>query len=205
MTIYTSTSNNDILTGTADDDTYVIHHTGVTISDSAGIDTVETSLSQYTLPGQMFPAPMFPSAIENLTFIGAGDFTGTGNGLDNIITGGSGNDTLEGGMGADRLIGAEGDDRLIANSTALPPGDDGSDTLEGGVGNDTYVVSGNDQIVESPGAGIDTVELTSVYVDPAPPPIPGSPLAFARYELGENLENLTLTGLPYSGCGTRRQ
>ena len=43
--------------------------------------------------------------MENLTFIGVGNFTGTGNGLANVITGGAGNDTLNGGAGADTMIG----------------------------------------------------------------------------------------------------
>ncbi|WP_295475598.1 calcium-binding protein, partial [uncultured Pseudomonas sp.] len=40
----------------------------------------------------------------------AGNFTGYGNGLDNVITGGSGNDTLYGGAGADQFIGGAGYD-----------------------------------------------------------------------------------------------
>ncbi|CDZ65072.1 Hypothetical protein, partial CDS, partial [Neorhizobium galegae bv. orientalis] len=41
--------------------------------------------------------------IENLTSTGIGNFTGTGNGVANTITGGAGNDTLNGGAGADTL------------------------------------------------------------------------------------------------------
>ncbi|MHA3738381.1 calcium-binding protein, partial [Pseudomonas sp. Eth.TT006] len=48
--------------------------------------------------------------IERLTFIGTGAHTGYGNDLDNIITGGSGNDTLYGGAGADQFIGGAGYD-----------------------------------------------------------------------------------------------
>jgi hypothetical protein len=50
------------------------------------------------------------------------------------------------------------------------------DTLEGGTGNDTYVLSRNDVVVEGLNAGIDTVK------------------ASMNYKLGDNLENLTLTG-----------
>jgi Ca2+-binding RTX toxin-like protein len=71
--------------------------------------------------------------VENLTYTGATTFTGTGNSLNNEITGGIGNDTLDGGAGAD--------------------------TLDGGLGNDTYVVDDSgDVIVENSGAGIDTVK-----------------------------------------------
>ena len=48
--------------------------------------------------------------VENLTFIGAGNFTGTGNALANAITGGAGNDTLNGLAGADTLAGGGGND-----------------------------------------------------------------------------------------------
>ncbi len=41
--------------------------------------------------------------VEDLTFTGSGDFTGTGNAPANTITGGAGNDTLNGGTGADML------------------------------------------------------------------------------------------------------
>ncbi|MGC5700851.1 calcium-binding protein [Pseudomonas sp. NFXW11] len=50
--------------------------------------------------------------IERLTFIGNGAFTGWGNDLDNIITGGSGNDTLYGGAGADQFFGGAGYDTV---------------------------------------------------------------------------------------------
>ena len=54
--------------------------------------------------------------VENLTFIGAGNFTGTGNALANMITGGAGNDTLNGGAGADTLIGGAGNDTYIVDN-----------------------------------------------------------------------------------------
>ena len=65
-----------------------------------GVDTVETTLGAY----------MLRDHFENLTFTGAGDFTGTGNALANTITGGAGADVLRGGGGDDALIGGDGDD-----------------------------------------------------------------------------------------------
>src|SRR5262249_31990416 len=73
-----------------------------------------------------------PAQVENLVFIGTGNFIGAGNGLDNTITGGSGSDTLTGAGGADTLNGGAG-----------------NDTLSGGTGNDTFVFR--------PGFGSDTV------------------------------------------------
>ena len=75
------------------------------------MNTVNTTLLSYTLAGNL----------ENLTFIGSGDFTGTGNVSDNVITGGAGNDTLSGGAGNDTLIGGVG-----------------NDTMTGGAGNDVF-------------------------------------------------------------------
>ncbi|WP_122874929.1 calcium-binding protein [Pseudomonas viridiflava] len=48
--------------------------------------------------------------VERLTYVGTGAFTGYGNDIDNVITGGSGNDTLYGGAGADQFIGGAGSD-----------------------------------------------------------------------------------------------
>ena len=118
----------DTLIGGAGNDTYIIDHVGeVVVEDVAsGLDLVRTSLSSHTLSAN----------VENLTYTGAGDFAGTGNGLVNVITGGAGNDTLDGGAGGDRLV--------------------------GGAGNDTYVIdSAADAIVEAVGGGYDT-QVTSL-------------------------------------------
>src|SRR5205085_6952052 len=58
----------------------------------------------------------------NLTFIGVGNFAGTGNNAANVITGGSGNDALSALLGNDTLIGGAG-----------------NDTMSGGLGNDVFV------------------------------------------------------------------
>lgn len=114
----------DTLIGGTGDDTYVVDNVGDTVSENPGegTDTVKTVLTSYTLPG----------AVENLVYTGAWAFAGTGNGLDNRITGGVGADTLNGGVGADTMI--------------------------GGAGNDTYIVDdAGDVVSENPGGGTDTV------------------------------------------------
>ena len=73
-----------------------------------GIDTVKTSLLAYTLADD----------VENLVFIGGGNFTGTGSAAANSITGGSGADTLYGGGGNDKLFGLGGADDLYGGSGA---------------------------------------------------------------------------------------
>lgn len=117
-------SGDDTLTGGAGNDTYVVDSTGDILTELAkgGTDTVQTTLNSFTLAAA--------SNLENLKFVGTGDFTGTGNELANVIEGGSGNDTLDGGLKGD--------------------------TLKGGAGNDTYIVDKGDKIVEADAAGLDT-------------------------------------------------
>ena len=66
-----------------------------------GIDAVLASLS-WTLGANL----------ENLFLTGSGNLDGTGNGLDNQLTGTSGKNILIGGEGNDTLIGGDGDDTL---------------------------------------------------------------------------------------------
>lgn len=120
----------DSMAGGAGDDTYVVDNTSdvVTENPNAGTDTVLTTTASYTLGDN----------VENLTYTGASNFTGKGNALANVITGGVGADTLTGGT-----------------NTA------GVDTLIGGLGSDTYVTSNvGDVIVETAGGGTDTVKTT---------------------------------------------
>ncbi|WP_139831864.1 MULTISPECIES: calcium-binding protein [unclassified Pseudomonas] len=99
------------LEGGAGDDVYYIN--GTNVSDviekvDGGIDEVRTGFGQQSLRDN----------VEILTYIGTGAFTGYGNALDNIITGGVGNDTFYGGAGADRFIGGAGFDTVgYADST----------------------------------------------------------------------------------------
>ena len=89
--------------------------------------------------------------------------------LDAILFGGTGNDTLTGGARNDALFGADGNDTLNGGA--------GFNYLSGGTGNDAYIVSApTNTLVEAPGGGTDTV-LSSVV-----------------WSLGDNFENLTLTG-----------
>ncbi|KQW31884.1 hypothetical protein ASE36_06635 [Rhizobium sp. Root274] len=161
----------DQMTGGAGNDIYYVDVLGDVITEArnAGTDTVRTTLSVYTLS----------SWLENIEYLGAGDFTGAGNELANRITGGAGNDTLSGGIGNDTLIGGLGNDSLdggAGNDTMT--GGAGNDRMTGGAGNDTYVVdSSHDSVSEIAGQGIDTV-MTSL----------------TSYRLGNYIENLTYTG-----------
>src|SRR6185312_4624461 len=79
------------------------------------------------------------SNLENLTLADGRTIDGTGNSLNNSITGGDGdnvlsgllgNDTLAGGDGDDQLLGGDGFDTLLASK--------GEDTLAGGAGSDRF-------------------------------------------------------------------
>ncbi|MFD2578643.1 calcium-binding protein [Novosphingobium colocasiae] len=117
----------DTMTGGQGNDTYRVDNVGDLIVEQVGqgTDTVETTLSAFTLGAN----------IENLTYTGLGNFTGTGNALDNVINGGAGIDRLSGGTA-------------------------GLDTLIGNGGNDVYTdigrTSGSVTIVEAAGGGAST-------------------------------------------------
>jgi VCBS repeat-containing protein len=150
----------DSMAGGSGDDTYIVDNAGDLVAEHAGegSDTVQSSVS-HTLTDN----------VENLVLTGSANLDGSGNVLDNVITGNGGSNVLSGMGGNDMLFGNAGDDRL--------DGGTGADTMQGGTGNDTYVVDdAGDLVVEAGGAGDDTV------------------LSNIDYTLGANVENLTLTG-----------
>ena len=119
------------MTGTAGNDTFVVDHTLDTVTEAAnqGTDTIQ-SIVTYTLPDN----------VENLTLTSYFNVDGTGNLLDNVIIGNSGNNKLI-GSGPDYNGG-------------------GSDTLQGGAGDDSYTVVGNaDTVIEELNEGLDTITL----------------------------------------------
>ena len=107
--------------------------------------------------------------VENLALTGAAAINGTGNGLANVLIGNAAANALNGGGGNDMLEGGLGNDTLSGGA--------GSDTMLGGAGNDSYVVQATgDVVTENLNEGTDTVRSSITYM------------------LGENVENLTLTG-----------
>jgi Ca2+-binding RTX toxin-like protein len=115
-------AGSDRLEGGAGNDTYVVDSFDdrVTEAPNAGIDTVRTTLGNYTLGAN----------IETLRLEGDASAFGVGNALANTIIGTSSADTLQSLAGDDRLIGGGGNDVLIGGS--------GRDVLEGGDGADRF-------------------------------------------------------------------
>jgi Ca2+-binding RTX toxin-like protein len=105
-------AGNDTMRGGLDNDTYVVDSSGDVVVENAGEgnDVVTTTLSSLSIANWL--------NVEELTYTGAGSFTGTGNSLNNIITGGAGTDSLSGGNGRDTLVGGGGRDTLTGGSGA---------------------------------------------------------------------------------------
>ncbi len=161
----------DTMEGGPGDDSYLVDNSLDEVSEAGGdgVDTVFTTQSQALRPG-----------FENLTLLGVGGLTGTGNGLGNVITGNGGANALSGGAGDDLLIGLLSGDTLIGGA--------GADTTIGGIGADRHVVdSALDVTVELDGEGNDTV------------------VAPSDWTLDPNVEWLSLTGLgSVAGTGNAR-
>ena len=125
--------------GGTGNDTYIVDNAGDVVVEglSAGVDRVDSLSDSYTLGAN----------VENLSYVGAGSFAGTGNTLANTITGGAGNDVLTGGAG--------------------------NDTLIGGLGNDTFMFAagfGNDRVMgfdANPAGGQDLLNIAALGVTAA--------------------------------------
>jgi Ca2+-binding RTX toxin-like protein len=140
-------SGADTLIGGAGNDAYVVTDTLNTVTEAAGggTDTVQTSLTSFVLG----------DGLENLTYNNSPlpdeNFTGTGNGLNNRIQSGSGNDTLDGGGGVDTMLGGAGDDIYHVNiSTDVV-------TEAANAGIDTVIASATDTL----GANVENLILVT--------------------------------------------
>ncbi|MDW8267476.1 MAG: hypothetical protein RMJ52_19295, partial [Gemmataceae bacterium] len=79
-----------------------------------------------------------------------------GNGGNDQLTGGPGDDVLLGGAGADKLVGGGGRDLLIGGT--------GSDTVDGGGGED-IVIGGTTTYVNEASGSLDAVALTAILTE----------------------------------------
>ena len=78
------------MVGGTGNDTYVVDVAGDVVTELAneGTDTVQSAIT-YTLGAN----------VENLTYLGSGNFLGTGSNASNMLVGAAGADTLDGGAG----------------------------------------------------------------------------------------------------------
>jgi Ca2+-binding RTX toxin-like protein len=132
----------DTLVGGTGDDRYMIRSASDSVVEAAGGGS-DTEVAGIDVA--------LAANVENLELSGDGTI-GTGNALDNTLTGSAGRQTLIGGDGNDVLDGSAGADIMI-----------------GGAGDDTYFVDNpGDVVVEDAGGGTDTVVSTSdVFSIPA--------------------------------------
>ncbi|MXQ70734.1 beta strand repeat-containing protein, partial [Aeromonas caviae] len=199
---------------------YYVDNTGDVVSEtnavlaSGGTDTVNSYLASYTLGAN----------VENLRLLAAGAANGTGNGLNNVIYAGAGNNVLDGGAGADtasyayatagvtaslasavaQATGGSGSDTLLnienltgSNYNDSLTGNSAANTLDGGAGNDMLDGGlGNDQLLG--GAGNDTYVVDSTLDVISETSTTATDIdtvqSAVSWTLGNNLENLVLTG-----------
>jgi len=157
----------DTMVGLGGNDTYVVDDVADVVVEAAGggTDTVETLLAALSIETM--------ANVENLSYEGvdADQFVGTGNALNNVISGGDLADTLSGLAGNDTMQGGLG-----------------ADTMIGGDGNDIYEVDDIGDVVTE--ATADAAIGGTDRVDSA-----------IDYTLGANIENLTLGGAATIGTG----
>ncbi|MEF8707518.1 MAG: calcium-binding protein [Candidatus Accumulibacter propinquus] len=116
----------DTMLGGDGSDLYTVDHVGDVVTETnaaaaGGIDTVN-ALVDHTLGAN----------VENLNLIAAGTVNGTGNGLDNLIYAGSGNNVINGAGGNDTVsytLAGAGVTLSLAIAGAQATGGSGSDTL----------------------------------------------------------------------------
>ncbi|UJW73562.1 calcium-binding protein [Rhizobium sp. SL42] len=128
------------LEGGRGDDTYIVNgSTNVAIveGEDAGMDEVRV-LASYTLGANL----------ENLTHVGTGNVTLTGNSGNNVIVSGVGNQNLLGGAGDDELRAGVGDDVLTGGA--------GADLLDGGAGLDYAGYNGSAAVTINLKTGVHT-------------------------------------------------
>ncbi len=117
-----------------------------TTTDTLNASAV-TITSDYSLSS--FNASKYTS-LQAIDASGRSAISITGNGLNNIIYGGTGNGSINGGVGDDTLVGGNG-----------------KYTLTGGSGNDVFVYSGNDNyyVITDYTEGDDTISVSGATID----------------------------------------
>jgi len=149
----------DVMVGGAGSDSYHVRDAGDTVRENAreGTDTVYSYLARHTLADN----------VENGRIMAGGAATMTGNGLDNVLYAGRGDNSLQGGLGSDTVSYAYGVTGGVTVSLALgraqSTGGSGTDTL-GGIENligssyaDRLTGNGGENVLRA-GGGADTLD-----------------------------------------------
>jgi len=204
----------DNMAGGVGDDIYVVDNTGdvVTEASGGGTDTVQSSIS-YALTAN----------VENLTLTGTGNINGTGNALNNFLTGNSAANILSGGAGDDTYhvdnagdivleAASEGTDTVLSfvsyslatnvenllltgTSNINGTGNDLANTITGNAGNNTIDGgAGADNMAGGVGDDSYLVDDTSDVVLEAASEGTDTLQASITYTLAKNVENLVLIG-----------
>ncbi len=158
------------------------------INGTSGDDTLPGSIYNDTITGDAGNDTISGDAGDDEIYGNDGDDIINGDAGDDILGGGGGIDTISGNAGADTIIGGDGNDTLSGGTGAdRLDGGAGADTMAGDQDDDTYVVDNVGdtvtEIYDGGSGGIDTVESS------------------ISYSLGNNVENLTLTGTATDGTG----
>jgi Ca2+-binding RTX toxin-like protein len=189
----------DLLRGLGQEDVYVVNHAGDRIEESSWNFWVDSYGMRWPQNDRVNASVSFtlPAYVEDLYLQGSEPLSGTGNELDNLmsgngaantllgldgndgLSGGDGDDLLDGGNGNDGLYGGAGNDTLVGGvGDDLLDGGSGADSMAGGAGNDRYVVDDpGDVVLEAAGGGVDHV------------------IARTNYTMGAEIENATIDGL----------
>lgn len=128
----------DTMIGGKGNDTYVVDDTLDVVTEYAGsgtgIDLVQSTAATYTLLAN----------VENLTLMGTNDIDGTGNVLNNTLTGNSGLNVLTGSLGNDTYVVQNTTDTVVENAS------EGTDTVRSEA---TYTLSDDVEYLTLIGTG----------------------------------------------------
>ncbi len=127
----------DMLIGGTGDDTFIFD--GVDAMTETSDDGTDSVFSSFTFT--------LGANLETLNLTGAEAINGSGNALDNILTGNDSNNALDGGEGSDTLIGGLGDDTYVLDNEAdvvTEVAGEGTDTINSSA---SFTLSSNVEIL----------------------------------------------------------
>lgn len=140
-----------------------------------GYDTVDYSFAGEAVRVSLFEVGEQFTGVSNDTLARVENIVGTynsdilgGNGRQNGVDGGMGDDFIDGGRGNDHLLGGEGNDHIMGGvGNDVIEGGFGNDTLSGGIGRDTFVFNYSDSelIMGTVMDGVDVITDFNPYAD----------------------------------------